>query len=43
MSAIAVIGLTYRAKQKRFRLSWDALGLTAVYLIAVALLATLGG
>ena len=25
------------------RLSWDALGLTAVYLMAVALLATLGG
>jgi cation:H+ antiporter len=43
MSAIAVIGLTYRAKRKRFRLSWDALGLTAVYLLAVALLATLGG
>lgn len=33
MSAIAVIGLTYRAQRKRFRLSWDALGILAVYAI----------
>jgi cation:H+ antiporter len=43
MAAIAIIGLTYRAKQKPFRLSWDALGIAAVYLMGVALLATLGG
>lgn len=38
MTACVVIGLTYRAKQKRFRLSWDALALAAVYLMAIGLL-----
>lgn len=33
MSAIAVIGLTYRAQRKRFRLSWDTLGIAGVYAI----------
>lgn len=42
MTAIAIIGLTYRARNKRFRLSWDALGLVAVYVMGVALLAALG-
>lgn len=41
MTAIAVIGLTYRAKRKRFRLSWDALAIAAVYILGVALLARL--
>lgn len=43
MTAVAVIGLTYRAKQKRFRLSWDAFGIAAVYVIGLTLLAVLGG
>jgi len=31
MTAVAIIGLTYRAQRKRFRLSWDAIGLLALY------------
>lgn len=38
MTAIAIVGMTYRAKRKRFRLSWDALGIAAVYLLAIGLL-----
>jgi cation:H+ antiporter len=38
MASIAVIGLTYRASRKRYRLSWDALGMLAVYAVAVTLL-----
>jgi cation:H+ antiporter len=41
MTAIAVIGLTYRAGRKRYRLSWDALGMLAVYAVAVTLLGVL--
>ena len=38
MTAIAIIGMTYRAKRKRFRLSWDALAIAGVYLLAIGLL-----
>lgn len=38
MTAIAVIGLTYRAQKKRFRLSWDAFFIAGTYLVGVALL-----
>jgi cation:H+ antiporter len=37
MTGIAVIGLTYRAARKRFRLSWDAFAIAAVYLLAMTL------
>ncbi len=32
MSAIAILGLTYRAQRKRYRLSWDAVAILATYL-----------
>lgn len=38
MTAVAVIGLTYRAQHKRYRLAWDALAMITVYLIATMLL-----
>jgi len=41
MTAIAIIGLTYRARQKRFRLSWDAFGIAVVYAAGVILLRAL--
>lgn len=40
MTAIAVIGLTFRAARKRFRLSWDSVGIVAVYAATVWMLAT---
>jgi len=43
MTAIAVIGLTFRAARKRFRLSWDSVGIVAVYVGTVWMLATAGG
>lgn len=42
MTAIAIIGLTYRARQKRFRLSWDTFGIAAVYAAGVVLLGLFG-
>ena len=36
--AVAIIGLTYRAQQKRFRLSWDSIGIVALYVVGVLLL-----
>jgi len=41
MTAIAIIGLTYRARQKRFRLSWDAFAIAATYALGVILLRVL--
>jgi cation:H+ antiporter len=41
MTAIAIIGLTYRASQKRFRLSWDAFAIAATYVSGVILLRVL--
>jgi len=34
MTAIIVIGLTYRISKKRFLFAWDALGILVVYLLA---------
>jgi cation:H+ antiporter len=38
MTAITVIGLTYRAQRKRFRLSWDSIAIVSVYVIGITLL-----
>lgn len=38
MTAIAVIGVTYRAQRKYWRLSWDALAMLAVYAGGLGLL-----
>jgi cation:H+ antiporter len=38
MTAIAIIGLTYRAGRKRYTLSWDAIAMLIVYGVVVALL-----
>ena len=38
MTGIAIIGLTYRAKRKRYRLSWDSLASIAVYVTSIVLL-----
>ena len=38
MTAIAVIGLTYRAEKKRLLLAWDSLGILSVYLANLLLL-----
>lgn len=38
MSAMAIVGLTYRAQRKRHRVSWDALGILAIYAGAVVML-----
>jgi cation:H+ antiporter len=40
MTGIAVIGLTFRAGRKRFRLSWDSLAMALVYAITMWLLAS---
>ncbi|HMA80524.1 MAG TPA: sodium:calcium antiporter, partial [Candidatus Binatia bacterium] len=36
MTAIAVIGLTYRVSKKRFLFAWDSLAIAMVYLYGVA-------
>jgi hypothetical protein len=36
MTAIAMIGLTYRVSKKRFWFAWDALAIVVVYVYAVA-------
>jgi cation:H+ antiporter len=38
MTAIAVIGLTYRAGRKRFLFAWDSVGIIIVYALATVLL-----
>jgi cation:H+ antiporter len=38
MTGTAIVGLTYRAARKRFRLSWDAFAIAAVYVLAMILL-----
>lgn len=38
MTGVAIIGLTYRASRKRFRLSWDAIAIVAIYIAATTLL-----
>ncbi|MBM3778982.1 MAG: sodium:calcium antiporter [Acidimicrobiia bacterium] len=42
MTGVAVIGLTFRARRKRFRLSWDVLAIVAIYLTAITLSAIEG-
>jgi cation:H+ antiporter len=42
MTGIAIIGLTFRAQKKRFRLSWDAMAIVAVYVLSLGLLAGRG-
>jgi len=41
MTAIAIIGLTYRAEKKRLFLAWDSIGILFVYAINLMLLYTL--
>lgn len=41
MTAIAIIGLTYRAEKKRLFLAWDSIGILFVYIINLMLLYTL--
>jgi cation:H+ antiporter len=43
MTAIAVIGLTFRAARKRFRLSWDSVAIVAVYVVTVWMFASTAG
>jgi cation:H+ antiporter len=38
MTAIAVIGLTYRAEKKQVLLAWDSAGVVVVFMINLALL-----
>jgi cation:H+ antiporter len=38
MTAIAVIGLTYRASKKRFFFAWDSIAIATVYGLAVAVM-----
>jgi len=38
MSAIAVLGFTYRAEKKRLWLAWDAIAMVAVYLVNLLIL-----
>lgn len=37
MTAIAIIGLTYRAEKKQMLLAWDSAGIVAVFLINLTL------
>jgi len=38
MTAIAVIGLTYRAERKRLALAWDSIGILVVYMLNLLIL-----
>jgi len=38
MTAVAIIGLTFRAGRKRFRLSWDSITIVVIYVAATVLL-----
>lgn len=38
MTAIAIIGLTYRAEKKPLFLAWDSLGILLVYFVNLILL-----
>lgn len=42
MTAIAVIGLTYRAERKRLVLAWDSIGILAVYIVNFVILRSAG-
>ena len=41
MTGIAIVGLTFRARRKRYRLSWDAMAMVGVYVLSILLLARL--
>jgi cation:H+ antiporter len=41
MTAIAIIGLTYRASKKRLLLSWDSIGIIIIYILNIMILYTL--
>jgi cation:H+ antiporter len=41
MTAVAAIALTYRVSRKTLFVAWDALGIVAVYIVALLLLTTL--
>jgi cation:H+ antiporter len=41
MTAVAIIGLTFRAGRKRYRLSWDSLAMLTIYVLAFLLLGAL--
>lgn len=43
MSAIAVLGFTYRAEKKRLWLAWDSIGMVAVYLVNLLILFSMRG
>jgi cation:H+ antiporter len=38
MSAIAIVGLTYQSKEKRFKMAWDSVLIFIVYLVNIILL-----
>jgi hypothetical protein len=38
MTAVAIIGLTFRSARKRFFLSWDAMTIVALYSLTAFLL-----
>ena len=38
MTAIAVIGLTYRAKRKKLFIAWDSMGIVIIYMLNLLLL-----
>jgi cation:H+ antiporter len=38
MTAIAVIGLTYRAEKKRLVLAWDSIGILVIYIVNLVIL-----
>jgi cation:H+ antiporter len=42
MTAVAIIGVTYRAARKRYRLSWDAVAMVTIYVVAVLMLHAAG-
>lgn len=38
MTAVAIIGLTYRAEKKQLLLAWDSIGIVLIYVINLMLL-----
>jgi cation:H+ antiporter len=38
MTAVAIIGVTYRAAKKRYRLSWDSFAMVTIYVVAMLML-----
>jgi cation:H+ antiporter len=42
MTGVAIVGLTFRASRKRFRLSWDTIAIATIYGLATLLLKMMG-